>query len=201
MKKLLRYLAWNAILVVPLVFGWVVGEQKIPGIIIGTIYAIIVAINITAILASFSDKENKLYNLTTARAFFIKVPFEIFFVFITAYMGYKKIAVCMVFEFFVYSYLFIQSRIKGKPGEKPEEKEEATDEEYAEACRRIIKNGGCSDADVYCEPHCVPDGYVRCVNCGKPGGHNGWSCTNCVKSARKWIADHGIKEANNENVL
>ena len=128
MKKFVSYLAWNAILVVPLVFGWIVGEQKIPGIIIGIIYAVIVAINITVILASFSDKENKLYNPTTVRAFFIKVPFEIFFVFITAYMGYKKIAVCMVFEFFVYSYLFIESRIKGKPEEKPEEKEEATEQ-------------------------------------------------------------------------
>ena len=128
MKKFVRYLAWNALLVVPLVFGWYVGEQKIPGIIIGTIYAIIVAINVSAILASFSDKENKLYNLTTARVFFINVPFEIFFVFITAYMGYKKIASCMVFEFFVYSYLFIQSRVKEKPEEKPEEKKEATEQ-------------------------------------------------------------------------
>ena len=128
MKKLLSYFAWNAILVVPLVFGWYVGEQKIPGIIIGTIYAIIVAINVSAILASFSDKENKLYNLTTARAFFIKVPFELFFIFITAYMGYKKIASCMVFEFFVYSYLFIRSRVKGKPEENTEEKEEATEQ-------------------------------------------------------------------------
>ena len=128
MKKLLSYFAWNAILVVPLVFGWYVGEQKIPGIIIGTIYAIIVAINVSAILASFSDKENKLYNLTTARAFFIKVPFELFFIFITAYMGYKKIASCMVFEFFVYSYLFIQSRVKWRPEEKTEEKEEATEQ-------------------------------------------------------------------------
>ena len=128
MKKFVRYLAWSAMLVIPLVFGWVVGEQKIPGIIIGTIYAIIVAINITVILASFSDKENKLYNLTTARAFFIKVPFEIFFVFITAYMGYKKIASCMVFEFFVYSYLFIQSSVKEKPEEKTEEKEETTEQ-------------------------------------------------------------------------
>lgn len=127
MKKLLSYLAWNALLVVPLVFGWIVGEQKIPGIIIGAIYAIIVAINITVILASFCDKENKLYNLTTARAFFIKVPLEIFFIFITAYMGYKKIASCMVFEFFVYSYLFIQSRVKGRPEEKTEEKEEVTE--------------------------------------------------------------------------
>jgi hypothetical protein len=194
MKTFMRYLAWNAILVVPLVFGWTVGEQKIPGIIIGTLYAIIVAINITAILASFSDKENKLYALTTTGAYLWKVPFELFFIFITAYMGYKKIASCMVFEFFVFSYLFIESRIKGKPEEKPEEKEEATNEEHAIACRRIINNGGCVGAAVACEPHCVPDGYVRCVNCGKLGGHNGWRCSKSTESARKWLADHGMKE-------
>lgn len=195
MKKFVRYLAWNAILVIPLVFGWYVGEQKIPGIIIGVIYAIIVAINITAILASFSDKENKLYNLTTARAFFLKLPFEFFFIFITAYMGYKKIASCMVFEFFVYSYLVIQSRMKGKP-EENKEKKEATEEEeeFAEACRRIIKAGECNNAEVYCEPFCIPDGFVRCVNCGHSGGHNGWRCSKSTESARKWLADHGMKE-------
>ena len=127
MKKFVCYLAWNATLVIPLVFGWCVGEQKTPGIIVGTIYAIGVAIYVLVIFASFSDKENKLYNLTTGRAFFIKARFEIFFVFITAYMGYKKIASCLVFEFSVYSYLFIQSVVKEKPEEKTEEKEEATE--------------------------------------------------------------------------
>ena len=66
--------------------------------------------------------------------------------------------------------------------------------EHVEACRRIIKAGRCKYAGVYCEPYCIPDEHVRCANCGHAGGHNGWSCVESAQSARKWLADHGIKE-------
>lgn len=65
--------------------------------------------------------------------------------------------------------------------------------EQAEACRRIIAAGTCEGAEVLCETSNAPEGWVKCPNCGKEPSE-AWRCSRSADSARRWLAEHGIKE-------
>ena len=65
--------------------------------------------------------------------------------------------------------------------------------EFVEACKRIIANGTCQGASVYCQCSYSPDNYVKCPNYGKPASKS-WSCVHSVESSHMWLVNHGIKE-------
>ena len=66
------------------------------------------------------------------------------------------------------------------------------DTELIDACKMIVANGSCSGIKVQCSGK-PKDGWVRCPNYGKMPSKS-WRCTDAEIYARRWLAEHGIKE-------
>ena len=117
MASVVKYLAWNVFLIGTLLIGYVFGATNTAGLIIGIVYSVILPLYFVCFLFSAADKENKL-----AAAFkswkWWKYITETAFIAITAYMGYKKLAVCMFVELSMITYLWISTKTKTKELEK-----------------------------------------------------------------------------------
>lgn len=122
MKSALRYFAWNVFLIGTLFAGWIAGVPKFSGIIVGIAYAIILPLYFLVFLVSAGDKSNKLAMAFKSWSLWKYLP-EAIFISFTAYMGYKKISVCMFAELAMVTYLWITTKIK-KSEEKDEENQE-----------------------------------------------------------------------------
>jgi hypothetical protein len=105
-----------------LVAGYLFNAMNVAGIIIGIYYGVVIFFYAIAVLFSSTGVMKKEIKKLPYQSVW-KYPLEVFFIVTVFYIGYNKIAVCMVFEFFATIYLLIVKKINENEPEQPDEKE------------------------------------------------------------------------------
>ena len=105
--KALKYFAWNAIITGTLASGYFLNCMKGTGIAIGILYGVLIipTYSLITLFSSTDVVKNELFKMKIV--FKWTMLLEPVWIALAIYMGYKKIAVCMIAETLMLCYLCI----------------------------------------------------------------------------------------------
>ena len=119
--KFLQYFLYNGCIVGLLIASHLLQVASFGAIIVGIYYGFVLSVLfLSVIFASWSESYLKRLVPTYKNFGFWKIPIELSIIALTIYLGFPKIAVCMVFEFFAWMYIlatvnrYISRKRKGR---------------------------------------------------------------------------------------